>query len=218
MPKAKFLVKPMYEGKSMRCDDYHFDLTCNESIRVHKLEDARLGITDLTEEEYYLLRGHQPIFFFQECFAADRPGFDWNGYLLFSVKKNIEDARKVALANKEKLNIVLSFTDPEYDRYYMLIDTKLDGGSEEEHDQWAKDILDTQVSRYFHKARIHKLDAYCNALLPQYYDIIDREALFPENVESSEFSVESDPHQTSLNTHRSPLSKIKAFFSHLINH
>ena len=211
MTQAKFLVKPMYEGNSMPCNEFHFDLTRNESIRVQKLEDARLGIIDLTDEEYYLLRGRQPLFYFQERFASDRPGYEWNGLLLFSVKKNIEDARKVAHSVKDELNIVLAFTDPESDRYFFLIDTKTDGGTEQEHDQWAIDICDTQVSRYFHKARYHKMTAYTNALLPEYYDILDREALFGKD--------EPEPQQenTRCNRTMSVGEVIRKFFSHLIN-
>lgn len=201
----------MYEGNSMPCNEFHFDLTCNESIRVHKLEDARLGISELTDEEYYLLRGRQPIFYFQERFASDRPGYEWNGLLLFSVKKHAEDARKVAHSVKEELNIVLAFTDPESERYFFLIDTKTDGGTEQEHDQWASDIFDTQVSRYFHKARFHKMTTYTNALLPEYYDILNREALFGKD--------EPEPQQVDTRCIRTMSigEVIRKFFSHLIN-
>lgn len=182
--KSSFLVKPRYEGHTYPCYESGFDATTTESIRVIRLEDMRLGIEAHTDEDFFDLKGKQPTFFLQERFGED--SFQWNGYLLYSVRDK-KNACKVALANKEKLHIVLSFEDPDSDRYFILVDTETGGGTEEEFLMWREDIRDTMIRPLFHKPVAHNLNFYNRALLPEYYHIVDRDALFgtPEIIETT---------------------------------
>lgn len=90
-----FLVKPKYEGRPYPCYESGFDATTTESVRVIRLEDMRQGIEEHNDDEFYDLKGKQPTFFLQECFGED--SYQWNGYLLYSVRDK-KSARKVALA------------------------------------------------------------------------------------------------------------------------
>lgn len=183
MKNPKFLVKPLLEGKSLPCDLYHFDLTRKMSRRVQKLDGMRLGCEPHTRAEYFELLGQQPIFYLQECYAPEGIGYDWNGLLLYSVQGHIQDTRKVAKLVKDELHIVMAWHDPHFDRYFILIDSQTGGGSDADFRQWSRDIYHTQVSRYFHQAVSHGKAFYCNALLPEYYDVVDTEALFGEEAE-----------------------------------
>lgn len=182
---STFIVKPKYEGRPYPCYESGFDATTTESIRVLRLEDMRLGIEEHTDEMFFDLKGKQPTFFLQERFGED--SFQWNGYLLYSVRDK-KSARQVALANKEKLHIVLAFEDPDSDRYFILVDTETGGGTEEEFLLWRDDIRDTMISPLFHKPVVHNLNFYTRALLTGYYDIVNRDVLFgkPETIETSE--------------------------------
>lgn len=195
---STFLVKPMYEGKTFRCYESGFNATCEDSIRVIRLEDMRLGIEDHTNEQFYDLRGKQPLFYFQERFAQEHVGFEWNGFLLYAVNKNKADARKVALANQDKLHIVLAFDDPDTDRYYMLIDTQTGGGNEDDFLTWRADIREGIMQHYFHKPIGYGMDYYIRACTLDHFDIINRDALFgeptPDKVDTSTKAV----HEMSL--------------------
>lgn len=205
--KSTILVKPRYEGRTYPCYESGFDDTTTESIRVIRLEDMRLGIEDHSPDEFYDLKGKQPTFYLQARHAADRPGIEWNGYLLYSVSDK-KSARKVAVANKEKLHIVMAFDDPDTNRYFILVDTETGGGTEEEFYLWRKDISDTMISPFFHKPVCHNLNFYTRALLPEYYHIVDRDVLFgtPEVIDTDSRTCK-------------PMSVgeiIKSFFGHLI--
>lgn len=207
---STFLVKPMYEGNTFRCYESGFNATCEDSIRVTRLEDMRLGIEDHTDEEFHDLRGKQPLFYLQETFAHDRIGYDWNGFLLYAVNKNKEDARKVALANKEQLHIILAFDDPDADRYYMLIDTQTGGGTEDDFLTWQTDIREGIMQHYFHKPVSFGMDYYIRASTLDHFDIVDRDVLF-----GSPFTEAVEEERTC-----EPMSVgqiIRKFFSHLIH-
>lgn len=183
--KSTFIVRPRYEGRAFPCYESGFEATTSESIRVIRLEDMRLGLKDHTSDEFYNLKGKQPTFYLQERLASDNPGFEWNGLLLYSVRDK-KSARKVALALKEKLHIVMAFDDPDFDRYFILVDTETGGGSEEEFIQWRTDIRDTMIRPYFHMPVGYNHNFYIRALLPEYYHIVDRDVLFgkPEAIET----------------------------------
>lgn len=204
--KSTFLVKPRYEGRAFPCYESGFDDTTTESIRVIRLEDMRQEIanTQLSTlnsklyEQFYDLRGKQPLFYLQKRFAQEHVGFEWNGLLLYAVNKNKADARKVAIANQDKLHIVLAFDDPDTDRYYMLIDTQTGGGTEDDFLTWRADIREGIMQHYFHKPIGFGMDYYIRASTLDHFDIVDRDALFgeptPDKVDTSTKAV----HEMSL--------------------
>lgn len=179
---SNILVKPMFEGKTHRCYESGFNSTREDSIRVTRMEDMRLGIEDCTPEEFKEYLGKQPLFYFQERFAAECPGYEWNGFLLFSVNNHVDDARKVIIDHKDELHVILAFDDPDFDRYYILIDTETGGGSIEDFHKWRDDVKDMVLSRYLHKVKGHQLDYYCRAFTTDHYDIEDHDALFGKAV------------------------------------
>lgn len=183
--QTNFLVKPKYEGKLYPCYESGFHATQEESIRVRRMEDMRLGLEDCTKEEFEDYLGKQPLFFLQERFAPVCPGFEWNGFLLFAIRGK-EDARKMALAHKDDLHIILSFDDPDADRYYILVDTETGGGTQEEFQKWQEDVRDMCVKPYFRKPICHTIGYYSRALTPDHYDIVDLDALFgkPQPIEN----------------------------------
>lgn len=69
--QSTFLVKPRYEGRAYKCFESGFDATTQESVRVIRLEDMRQGIEEHTTEEFYDLKGKQPVFFLMETFSPD---------------------------------------------------------------------------------------------------------------------------------------------------
>lgn len=219
---STFLVKPMYEGKTFRCYESGFNATCEDSIRVIRLEDMRQEIANTQRsslnsklyEQFYDLRGKQPLFYLQERFAQEHVGFEWNGFLLYAVNKNKADARKVALANQDKLHIVLAFDDPDSDRYYMLIDTQTGGGTEDDFLTWRADIREGIMQHYFHKPVGFGMDYYIRASTPDHFDIIDRDVLFG-NAEECGVSEVSGVSGGFKNQPVTVGEIIKDFFSHL---
>lgn len=206
-----FLLKATISAKSRMCSCYDFDKAM-ESYRVNLLEDYRYGIEDMTAEELFKLMGNQPILFLQEAKVSqdeslsDGSIFKWNGKLLFSVMGK-EDARKVALAHKADLHIVLAFDDPDADRYFILIDTGTDGGSKEDFLQWQQNLKEMILSRYFHHPSGKTLDFYVRALTSPHYDIIDRDALF--GTPTPPPAAASDTPQLTT------LDRIKSFLGHI---
>lgn len=218
-----FLLKATISAKSRMCSNFDFD-KATDCYRVNLLENYRYGIEDMSAEEHFKLVGNQPILFLQEAkktwspllkakvsndeALSDGSIFKWNGKLLYCINGK-EDARKVALAHKADLHIVLAFDDPDADRYFILIDTGTDGGSKEDFLQWQQNLKDMILSRYFHNPSGRSLDFYIRALTSPHYDIIDRDALFgtPTNLEPAS-SVPTAPHLTTLD-------RIKSFLGHI---
>lgn len=215
-PRAgySFLVKPMYEGKSYPCYESGFNATREDSIRVIRMEDMRLGLEDCTPEEFREYLGKQPVFYFQERFAPECPGFEWNGFLLFAIRGK-EDARKTALAHQDELHIILSFKDPDTDRYFILVDTESGGGTKEDFQRWQADIRDMVIKPYFHKPTGFSLDRYTRALVPVYYDIIDKDTLFGKPVEATIPC--SVPQSSALRAEHSILALIKGSIARLFH-
>lgn len=200
----------MYEGKSYPCYESGFHATCLDSIRVNRMEDMRLGLEKCTTEQFQDYLGKQPVFYFQERFAEVSPGYDWNGFLLFAIR-GAEDARKVALAHQDELHIILSFDEPETDRYFILVDTGTGGGSPEEFLKWQNDVRDMCLRPYFRNPKGFDCSRYCRALTPSHYDIVNLDVLFgqpyADGPEASALAV----HQMSL--FATLFSSISQFFN-----
>lgn len=225
--KSTFLVKPMYEGKSFSCFESGFNATRQNSIRVNNMEDLRLqvdeclGVGSLNHnriknlplvadlnpalyQQFVDYLGKQPLFYFQERFAPECPGYEWNGFLLFSIL-GTEYARKVVLDHKDELHVVLAFDDPDSDIYYILIDTETGGGSLEDFVRWQEDIRDMVLLPYFHNPVGYMLNYYSRALAPRHYDVVDADVLFGKPIESVKGYNTSKP--------RSLNSQIKKFMT-----
>lgn len=204
--KSTFLVRPMYEGKTYPCFQSGFNATREESIRVRRMEDMRLGIEDCTPAEFEDYMGKQPVFYLQERFADEVfPGYEWNGFLLFSIRGK-EDARKIALAHKDELHIILSFDDPDADIYYILVDTETGGGTHEEFLKWQEDVRDMCIKPYFRKPKGYNFDRYCRALTPEHYDIVELDVLFGKSEEEA---------SSKVNEPMTVGQILKSFFGHL---
>lgn len=173
--KSTFLVKPCYEGHTFPCYQSGFHNTTTESIRVNRLEDMRLGIEDHTEEEFYDLKGKQPVFFLMETLSPEG-SYRWNGRILFS-HVNKETSRRLVEQHRKEWNVVLSFSDPDADRYFFVVDTKADVLTEEAFLKSRKEWAD-RLNRTMSHVTQHNMSFYVRALTPDYYDIVDLDALF----------------------------------------
>jgi len=188
-----FLVKPCYEGKAYPCHESGYDATI-ECPRVIRMEDMRQGIEDHTSEEFYNLRGKQPVFFLQECYPRlsaenPKPKWEWNGRLLYSVT-DTDRARKVIAKHNDELQVILSFEDPDTHQYYFLIETGSKDHSEEAFRKIRRE-KDWELKQFFCHTIHHDLSFYCRALTESYYDIVNRDALFgPAIEEVSKVNVE----------------------------
>ena len=243
--QTKFLVKPKYEGTLYPCYESGFNATRQESIRVRRMEDMRQEIAEYLEcsvecidysklsilnpqlyHEFKDYLGKQPLFFLQERFAPVCPGYEWNGFLLFSIRGK-DDARKVAIAHKDELHIILSFDDPDADLYYILVDTETGGGTLEEFQKWQEDVRDMCIRPYFRKPLGHALGHYSRALTPAHYDIVNLDALFGTPVSDEGLGMRDEGtslHPTpssELCSHgacETTLHRLVSFFGHLIGH
>lgn len=173
--KSTFLVKPCYEGHTFPCYQSGFHNTTTESIRVNRLEDMRFGIEDHTEEEFYDLKGKQPVFFLMETLSPEG-SYRWNGRILFS-HVNKETSRRLVEQHRKEWNVVLSFSDPDADRYFFVVDTKADVLTEEAFLKSRKEWAD-RLNRTMSHVTQHNMSFYVRALTPDYYDIVDLDALF----------------------------------------
>ena len=173
--KSTFLVKPCYEGHTFPCYQSGFHNTTTESIRVNRLEDMRLGTEDYTEEEFYDLKGKQPVFFLMETLSPEG-SYQWNGRILFS-HVNKELSRQLVEQHRKEWNVVLSFSDPDADRYFFVVDTKAEELTEEAFVKTRKEWAD-RLNRTLSHVTQHNISFYVRALTPDYYDIVDLDALF----------------------------------------
>lgn len=195
---STFLVRPMYEGKTFPCFESGFNATREESIRVRRMEDMRLGIEKCTTQQFEEYLGKQPVFYFQERFAdGELPSYEWNGFLLFAIR-GTETARKTALAHKDELHIILSFDDPDYDRYYILVDTGTGGGTPGEFLKWQEDVRDLCLKKYFHKPLGFNTERFTRALTPDHYDIVDVDVLFGKPMPAGDKTSAEAVHQMSV--------------------
>lgn len=173
--KSSFLVKPCFEGRPYPCYQSGFRDTTTESVRVIRLEDMRLGIEDHTEEEFYDLKGKQPVFFLMETLSPEGT-YQWNGHILFS-HVNKEVSRRLVEQHQKEWNIVLSFSDPDTDRYFFVVDTQSEELTEEAflkaRKEWAE-----RLNKTMSHVTQHNMNFYVRALTPEYYDIVDLDALF----------------------------------------
>lgn len=207
--QSTFLVKPRYEGRAYKCSESGFDATTQESVRVIRLEDMRQGIEDHTTDEFYDLKGKQPVFFLMETLSPEGQ-FEWNRFILFS-HVNIEVSRKLVNQHKHDWNVVAAFADPDDDRYFFLIDTKAGDHSDENfirlRKQWAMEL-----NKVMSHVTQHNQNFYVRAIMPEYYDIVDRDALFgkPQYV-----SVENDGRTCRT---MSVGEVISMFFDRIFNH
>ena len=183
----KFLVKPFKNGRLYPCFGTSFDITTVFCQRVINLEDYRQGICDMTEDKAEELRHHQPVFYLQQQADAFTDNGDgarlrhrWNGLLLFS-KRDKKWTRITVMENRKEWNVVLSFEDPDKDRYWFVVDTKETSFDEEtfwcDRARW-KAKLDEDLD----SVTAYDYSYYVRALMPEHYDIVDREVLFGEYI------------------------------------
>lgn len=192
--KSTFLVKPCYEGRPFPCYQSGFRDTTSESVRVNRLEDMRLKIAECLEcsveckdntkrstlnsqlyHEFYDLKGKQPVFFLMETLSPEG-SYLWNGRILFS-HVNKETSRRLVEQHRKEWNVVLSFSDPDADRYFFVVDTNADVLTEEAFLKSRKEWAD-RLNRTMSHVTQHNMSFYVRALTPDYYDIVDLDALF----------------------------------------
>lgn len=173
--QSTILVKPRFEGRTFNCYESGFDATTQKSVRVIRLEDMRIGIENHSEEEFYDLKGKQPLFYFMETFTPDGQ-YQWNGRLLFS-HVNKEITRSLVGEHQQDWNIIAAFSDPDTDRYFFVVDTKSSVLSDESFLNQRKVWADRLNKTLAHVTQ-HKQNFYVRALRPEYYEILDRDALF----------------------------------------
>jgi len=181
--ESRFLVRPNYEGKSFPCYESSFDNTCL-CPRVVRLEDMRLGTEAHTPQQYFDLKGKQPTFWLQERWGAE--GIEWNGLLLFAAQGK-EAARQTVRTHRQEWNVVLAFDEPDADRYFFLVATPTDGGTEKDFARWQQETKN-RLQKSLKGVKTFRLASYTRAYTAEHYDIVDRDALFgqPEQPKQKE--------------------------------
>lgn len=114
------------------------------------------------------------MFNFTNRYTPDGP--KWNGRFLFSYH-DAKFAEKVIMAHAEELGVILAFREPDYDRYWFLVDVQPVDFSEETAKQERIRILG-ELHRYFPRVTPYGQWFFCRAVPEEYIDYMDSEALF----------------------------------------
>ena len=101
----------------MPCNEFHFDLTRNESIRVQKLEDARLGIIDLTDEEVQAFRDLATYYPTTNVFVSSD---QLDGYTTFNYPLNMANGWNYVMQQIEETRPII------YDTEVKVLENRID--------------------------------------------------------------------------------------------
>lgn len=196
-----FINRPFAEGKVFPCGEEHFWKSI-ECKRVKRLDLMRKGELPHNDEEFEGLKRNQPMFNFTNRYTPDGP--KWNGRFLFSYH-DAKFAEKVIMAHAEELGVILAFREPDYDRYWFLVDVQPVDFSEETAKQERIRILG-ELHRYFPRVTPYGQWFFCRAVPEEYIDYLDGDALFDgvptgfnyvSNSSNSETSETSEASETS---------------------
>lgn len=191
-----FINRPFAEGKVFPCGEEYFWKSI-ECKRVKRLDQMRKGEIPHNEEEFEGLKRNQPMFNFTNRYTPDGP--KWNGRFLFSYH-DAKFAEKVIMAHAEELGVILAFREPDYDRYWFLVDVQPSDFSEETAKKERIRILG-ELHRYFPRVTPYGQWFFCRAVPEEYIDYLDSEALFGETNEASVVR-QSSPTDTETRTFR----------------
>lgn len=177
-----FLNRPYCEGKVMPCGEEHFWRSI-ESKRVKRLDQMRKGIIGCNPEEFEGLKRNQPMFNFTNRYLADDDPrrndgkyIEWNGRFLFSYH-DTAFAQRVIEAHAEELGVILAFREPDYDRYWIVVDSLASDFSDDTAKKERIRVM-RDLHRYFPRITPYGQWFFCRAVPEEYIDYIDEEALF----------------------------------------
>ena len=177
-----FLNRPYCEGKVMPCGEEHFWRSI-ESKRVKRLDQMRKGAIGCNPEEFEGLKRNQPMFNFTNRYLPDDDPrredgmyIEWNGRFLFSYHDSAF-AQKVIEAHAEELGVILAFREPDYDRYWIVVDSGTSDFSDETAKKERIRVM-RNLHRYFARITPYGQWFFCRAVPEEYIDYIDEEALF----------------------------------------
>lgn len=177
-----FLNRPFLEGKVMPCGEEHFWRSI-ECKRVKLLDQMRKGAIGCNPEEFEGLKRNQPMFNFTNRYLSDEDprredgiNVEWNGRFIFSYH-DAAFAQKVVEAHAEELGIILAFREPDYDRYWIVVDSHTSDFSDETAKKERIRVM-RDLHRYFARITPYGQWFFCRAVPEEYIDYIDEEALF----------------------------------------
>lgn len=177
-----FLNRPYCEGKVMPCGEEHFWKSIN-CKRVKLLNQMRKGDIGCNPEEFEGLKRNQPMFNFTNRYLADDDPrrndgkyIAWNGRFLFSYH-DAAFAQRVIEAHAEELGVILAFREPDYDRYWIVVDSHASDFSDDTAKKERIRVM-RDLHRYFPRITPYGQWFFCRAVPEEYIDYIDEEALF----------------------------------------
>ena len=182
-----FINRPFAEGKTFPCGREHFWKSIN-SPRVVRLDHMRKNLIPHNEEEREALKLNQPTFNLTNRYMPEG-GAVWNGRFLFC-HNDTRFAQKVIDAHADELDIIFAFREPDYDRYYFLVEVHPDAYDDETAKKERLKVLNS-LHRYFPRITPCGQWLFVRAVPEEYIDFIDEEALFGEDAIT--VSVPADP-------------------------
>ena len=182
-----FINRPFAEGKTFPCGREHFWKSIN-SPRVVRLDHMRKNLIPHNEEEREALKLNQPTFNLTNRYMPEG-GAVWNGRFLFC-HNDTRFAQKVIDAHADELDIIFAFREPDYDRYYFLVEVHPDAYDNETAKKERLKVLNS-LHRYFPRITPCGQWFFVRAVPEEYIDFIDEEALFGED--ATTVCVPADP-------------------------
>ena len=172
-----FINRPFAEGKTFPCGREHFWKSIN-CPRVVRLDQMRKNLIPHNEEEREALKLNQPTFNLTNRYMPEG-GAVWNGRFLFC-HNDTRFAQKVIDAHADELDIIFAFREPDYDRYYFLVEVHPDAYDDETAKKERLKVLNS-LHRYFPRITPCGQWFFVRAVPEEYIDLIDEEALFGED-------------------------------------
>lgn len=172
----QFLNRPYAEAKVYSCKESDFWKSLN-CPRVKRLDKMRKNIIPHNEEEFEGLKRNQPTFNLTNQFVPEG-GTRWNGCFLFSYH-DCKFARKVMDAHADELGVIFSFCEPDYDRYWFLVDTYATDLSDETAKKERIRVM-RDLHRYFPRVTPYGQYFFVRAVPEEYIEIIEPDAMFGE--------------------------------------
>ena len=175
--KANIIVRPTVDDRPGSCFEPNFDRTL-DSYRVRLQEDRRQGLVECSHNQFDMAQKLVPVFYLQEKYRDPfrHDTYQWNGKLLYSMP-DADHVRDVLAEIGDELPISLAFEEADTHFYFILIETYSEDLSVDNFLRQQK-IWDVLLKEHFCNTRHYSLGYYVRALPEQYYDIIDRDALF----------------------------------------
>lgn len=182
-----FINRPFADGKTFPCGREHFWKSIN-CPRVVRLDHMRKNLIPHNEEECEALKLNQPTFNLTNRYMPEG-GAVWNGRFLFC-HNDTRFAQKVIDAHADELDIIFAFREPDYDRYYFLVEVHPDAYDDETAKKERLKVLNS-LHRYFPRITPCGQWFFVRAVPEEYIDFIDEEALFGED--ATTVCVPADP-------------------------